>query len=411
MVAPPRASFREEVVFLLNQATELEHSLCCSYLFTSFSLKVRPEDGLSPELLEATRRWRNTFTAIAVEEMYHLCLVNDLLVGLGAAPNFDRPNFPHGCSYYMPEVHIELHPFSEETMRHFIAIEQPAGGALPFRKNALLATRVEGDADNEIGPDPHILASQGDVYDIVLEGIRSMAARLGEERVFIGPRPNAATERLLGGWRPMRDVASAEETLRRIVEEGEGGAADSPISHHFKFRTILDEYLTLKSQYPEFEPAHPVLDNPFTRTPVEASGPVQLLDDELAVRVSDLFNEVYSAMLHIFSRMFVLTEESDAEAQKLVAASMMLMSGAVASLGELLARLPAGPSHPGKTAGPSFVVGTMHALPYKEAAWFILRERFEELRDYTSQLGGSGGDASALVPVARALDRVARMFS
>ena len=30
---------REELIYLLSEASELEHGLCCSYLFTAFSLK------------------------------------------------------------------------------------------------------------------------------------------------------------------------------------------------------------------------------------------------------------------------------------------------------------------------------------------------------------------------------------
>ena len=403
-----RTSFREEVVFLLTQATELEHSLCCSYLFTAFTLKSKPEDGLSEELLEVTSRWRSTFTNIAIEEMFHLTLINDLIVALGAAPNFDRPNFPHGCSYYMPELHIELHAFSEETMRHFIAIEQPAGGTLPLRKNVHLDTAVIGDMENEIGPDPHVLQSQGDVYDIALEGIKAMAARLGEEKVFVGPKPNPAITRLTGGWEPMRDIGSTERSLQRIVEEGEGGSGDSADSHHFKFQSILDEYLVLKQKYPDFEPAFPVLDNPFVRTPPEMTGAVPLLDSELAVQVSDLFNEIYTLMLHVFARMFILTDETEAEAQKLVGVVMTLMRGAIAPLGDMLVRLPAGPSHPGRNAGPSFVVGTLHPLPYKDAAWFVLSERLEELRAYTEKLAGSVPEAAPLMPIAQTLARAIR---
>src|ERR671912_454015 len=89
-------SLREELIFLLTQATELEHSLCCSYLFTGFSLKSSVEDGLPPETVEVVKGWKGTFTHIAIEEMFHLTLINDLLVGIGSAPNFDRSNFPHG---------------------------------------------------------------------------------------------------------------------------------------------------------------------------------------------------------------------------------------------------------------------------------------------------------------------------
>ena len=89
----------------------------------------------------------------------------------------------------------------------------------------------------------------------------------------------------------------------------------------------------------------------------------------------------------------------------------MVMGKALAPLGELLVRLPAGEGHPNRTAGPSFVVGTLHPMPYKESAWYVLQERFGELRDHADQLAASGNEqASALLPVRQSLDRVVRML-
>jgi hypothetical protein len=412
-VVDNRLAYREELIFLLNQATELEHSLCCSYLFTAFSLKSSVDDGLPEDTVETVKGWKDSFIGIAIEEMFHLTMINDLLVAIGSAPNLDRSNFPHGCSYYMPELHIELHAFSEETMRHFIAIEQPAGSTLPLRQNAAMGVGVLGDMDNEIGPDPHILASQGDVYDIVLRGLKQLAERIGEENVFIGPPASPALERFLNrsGWEPVRSIAAVERTFARIVEEGEGGAADSDHSHYARFDAILKEYLALKEKHPSFEPAFPVLENPFGRTPPEASGPVNLMDDVLAVQISDLFNEVYTAMLHVLARYFVPSEESEQEVGKLMSLSMMVMR-VLDGLGEQLARLPAGPSQPGFNAGPSFVVGTLHPMPYKTAAWYVLKERFEELRDYTAELAAKAEDRAAdLAQAHKGLERVAAMLA
>ena len=38
---------REELLFLLGEAAELEHAVCCSYLFAAFSLRTDPADGLA----------------------------------------------------------------------------------------------------------------------------------------------------------------------------------------------------------------------------------------------------------------------------------------------------------------------------------------------------------------------------
>src|SRR5688572_4456703 len=116
---------REELIFLLNEAAELEHSLSCSYLFTAYTLKEKEDEGLSPAELAAVRRWRRDLDSVAVEEMFHLAVVTNLLTAVGAPPHFDRPNFPHGCSYYLPDYQIELRPFDDVSLDHFIAVEQP----------------------------------------------------------------------------------------------------------------------------------------------------------------------------------------------------------------------------------------------------------------------------------------------
>lgn len=406
-------SIREELIFLLNQATELEHSLSCSYLFTAFSLKTEADGGLPPETVAPVARWKRVFRDIAVEEMMHLAVINDLLIAVGAAPNFDRANFPHGCGYYMPDLQIELRPFSESLVRHFVAVEQPTGGTLPLVPNPDVHWRVEGDLDNEIGPDPYELASQGDIYGVILNGLREMVGRLGEDGVFIGPAPSQALRSFFeySGWEPIRDLASAERALERVVEQGEGGTGENADSHFNRFSGVLEEFLALRELHPGFEPALPALANPFARTPPEGSGPVNLFNDELAIQVSDLFNETYGAMLQLLARFFVTTTETDAEAGALGDASIEAMIGGLQPLGELLTRLPAGTSHPGLTAGPSFVVHTLHPLPHKEAAWHLLRERFGELRDYARRISGHHGGDPALEASAASMDRIVGLLT
>jgi len=408
-----RIARREELIFLLNEATELEHSLCCSYLFTAISLKSSTTDGLTEAQAAAASRWKQSLNKIAVDEMMHLAVVNDLLIAVGAAPNYDRPNFPHGCSYSMPNLNIELRPFTAATLQHFVAVEQPKGSAMPMHVNPNLHRPIEGDLDNEIGFNPYTLASQGDIYDFVLDGLRDMTARIGESNVFIGPPPSPALRTFLSrhGFEPIRDLATAERDLHIVVEQGEGGSADSLDSHFHRFAAILSEYEAMKLADPTFEPAFPVLENPFTRTPPEYSGPVNIFDDEYAIQVSDLFDAVYGAMLQILARFFVTTEETDAEGAALLRASVLIMRGGVLPLGELLVRLPAGPAHPPFNAGPSFVVKTVHPLPNKRAAWIVLRERVQELADYTRWLASTHGAEPRLLASAEGLTRVAQTLS
>src|SRR5690349_17086819 len=97
-----------------------------------------------------------------------------------------------------------------------------------------LGGTTSGSLDNALCPDPYSLSSQGEVYDLVLDGMRSISARIGEANLFIGPPPSAAVRKFLesNGWESIRDVATAERVLQKIVEQGEGGTGDGPDSHH-----------------------------------------------------------------------------------------------------------------------------------------------------------------------------------
>src|SRR5271165_5536850 len=57
--------------------------------------------------------------------MLHLALATNILTAIGAAPHFERPNFPILSRWYPPGVQIALVPFGERALRHFIYLERP----------------------------------------------------------------------------------------------------------------------------------------------------------------------------------------------------------------------------------------------------------------------------------------------
>jgi hypothetical protein len=85
---------REQLVYLLTQACELEQGVLCEYLFALYSLKQDPQDGLSSQQLAQVARWGGALSEVAVQEMLHLTLATNLLTAVGAAPHLHRPNFP-----------------------------------------------------------------------------------------------------------------------------------------------------------------------------------------------------------------------------------------------------------------------------------------------------------------------------
>src|SRR6202140_1213873 len=54
---PLRVESREELVYLLGEACELEHGLLCEYLYAQFSLKRRVDEGGTPAQLARIRAW------------------------------------------------------------------------------------------------------------------------------------------------------------------------------------------------------------------------------------------------------------------------------------------------------------------------------------------------------------------
>ena len=85
---------REQLLHLLAEASEIEHTLMCSYLYAAFSLKRRDEAGLTDEQGDAVERWRKAIMDVAVEEMGHLLLVANLTLALADARISLAPTFP-----------------------------------------------------------------------------------------------------------------------------------------------------------------------------------------------------------------------------------------------------------------------------------------------------------------------------
>jgi hypothetical protein len=62
---------REELVYLLGEACEIEHGLMCEYLYAQFSLKRGVEEGLTAEQLARVQLWEATLIDVIKQEMLH----------------------------------------------------------------------------------------------------------------------------------------------------------------------------------------------------------------------------------------------------------------------------------------------------------------------------------------------------
>jgi Ferritin-like len=116
---------REQLASALQEAAELEHALCCLYLFAAFSLKRGIDEGLSWEQLRRVQDWAGDLLLISRQEMAHLGLVSNLLAAIGKPAPFRRPNFPRKQHSYGELPALTLERFSVGTVKRLLDFEEP----------------------------------------------------------------------------------------------------------------------------------------------------------------------------------------------------------------------------------------------------------------------------------------------
>jgi Ferritin-like len=395
-VEPPlRVESREELVWLLTQACELEHGLMCEYLFAQFTLKRTPQEGLDAEQLARVAAWEAVIVEVTKQEMLHLALATNLLTAIGAAPHLHRPNFPILSRWYPPGVQIALVAFGERALRHFIYLERPEGMALDDADGFAAVGQAQPLTDgDQLLAVPEDYQTVGHLYRGIEQGLERLVERHGEGGVFIGPPEAQATTEVFE-WSELTavtDLASAAAAIELIVEQGEGARGDWRNAHFGKFVALLDDYLAARAADPGLAPARPVQPADVRRPPdVEAEA--LTITDPLTAQVADLFNAVYETTLQTLSRYFVHSGETDRQVTTLATVAKHLMNWVMRPLGSVLTTLPVGPDRPGVLTGPAFeiVQPSLYVLPHRQAAWRILAERLQALADRADRLSGTAG--------------------
>jgi len=392
---------REQLIYLLREAAELEHTILCEYLFAAFTMKQRVDEGLTAAQLEAVDRWRKTILTVAKQEMLHLTLVQNLLTAIGAAPHLSRPNLPTAAKHFPAGVQIALVPFGERALRHFLFLERPEGVALddPDAQTAVDRARPLM-ADDDIVPAPQSFATVGHLYRAIDVGFAWLTGTLGAEKLFIGPAPAQTSPEVMhwDGLVAVTDLDSAHEAIDVIVEQGEGATGDWREAHFGKFLEIYDEYLALRAADPTFEPARPVLAGHVR--PHRYGDAVPLIEDPRTRRVADLFNVVNEIVLLALTRFFAHTDETPEQLALLEKIGVGLMFAAIKPIGQLLTTLPFGPSAPDRTAGPTFELFYIggYLLPHRAAAWTIIAERLRQAAALARRIEAEGLVLKGVVP-------------
>ena len=370
---------REQLIHTLTEAAEIEHNLLCSYLYAVFSLKRAGEAGLTEAQGDAVERWRKTVLKIALEEMAHLACVNNLLIAIGGAPHFDRPNFPVAPGYHPADIVVRLTPFDEATLDHFIFLERPEGMEMDDGAGFEPSGGQREAAGDGVTPSAEDYATVGALYDSIAQGFRTLAEALGEA-VLIDPAGRSQMDSALvklPNIPRVTDLATALSAIEQIKEEGEGSTGGIVDSHFDRFQAIKTEWAELKAADPDFQPAWPAAYDPVMRRPLDENARVWITEPGSAAHL-DLANATYGAMLSLLAQAFSLSEPDEQRLFMRVSVELMEASAAVSAA---LARMPASDEHPGVNAGMTFAVPRSSAYrPLESRARLLFLERAEQLR-------------------------------
>jgi len=321
---------RDEVVFLLTAAAEIEHALMVQYLFAAYTVRVVDGDPHRAEL-EAVQ---DLLTQIAREEMGHLATVQNLLHLVGGPLNLNREHSPYASTIY--PFRFTLEPVTLGSLAKYVTAESPAVlpselsedelallaqirldaagansgqevrhvGPIFERLERLFSDGVEGLADGDIGLDT--VARQAKFEDW---GFEPRSADAGEPLIV---------ESFAGDVDLVRAAAAA---VHAIGAQGEGfdvGPAGSE-SHFERFFDIYRRVAALASA--GVVVTWPVAANPNTTSAalpgggdaveaaLEAHAGAGRITDSRARAWAQLFNLRYRLLLGQFSHFLRL--ESD----------------------------------------------------------------------------------------------------
>jgi len=384
------ASHRDQLVAMLCEAAEVEHCLMCTYLYGAFSLKQRTDEGLTEAELQAIRRWRATVIDIAIDEMLHLALVNNLLISLGAIPHYGRYNFPINPGVFPADVAVALAPFDSDMLDHFIYLERPRDSA--ERDGAIIskARYHRGVIEGRLMPFADDYDTVGELY----EGIAASFAALEEQHagaampLFIGPESAQLSESdfRLPGLQPVASAADVRHVVDLIVRQGEGSIEATAESHYARFRGIREEWRALHEARKEFVPYRAAARDPVMRPPVVPSPRVHVIANP-AAPLLDLGNAAYGLMLRLMT--FMPDESRCARAERPIAADqVLLLMRAVTAIGSRLTELPARPGENAAKAGLTFTLsrGPL-GFGSAQSARALLAERSRALAQRFRSLG------------------------
>jgi Ferritin-like len=251
----------EKAEILLQSAAEVEHALMVQYLYAAYSLKTVKDvtDPAQKAVLTETSptAWPQVLLGIAREEMGHLMTVQNLLLLLGLAPNFEREDFPPRKDLYPFALNLE--PLTRRSLAKYVVAEA-AMDAAGIDDIITLAKNSVGAPINRVGVLYGLLGlvftAAGDVdsgatgdapWDAIVRRLAVAAHQQAATEAWHLRDKDFRTDSLSHQADPedwqvahlrvhrVADRAAAVQAIRDIGEQGEGPTTADELSHFARF--------------------------------------------------------------------------------------------------------------------------------------------------------------------------------
>lgn len=389
---------RSDLIILLSQACELEHSLACSFFYSACSLKQSTDEGVTRHQLELANRWREELFDVARVKLLQFTQVWNLFTAVGCNPYHWRPNFPIPENYYPADLPIELLPFGTMALDRFLQSERSHQSRSPLGSRTHPSVNPSRDAPK--------YGSVAQIYSVMREIIESIP----EQDLLIGKQ-----ERQVGPFFPdftclvpvvdRSSACQAIDLLRGRVETGadprdrSSEQSESTLNRTRQYdvlRRLQEEFRAESDRAIQagerFELVRDVLANPVLAKSVDYRVPIitepnsdqeivgRLIQDHYTRDVALLFEQVYSVILGLLQYVFRKSSNDSFALQIFSETAMRMVSRVLKPLAQSLTLLPAGEIWSRQTAGPTF--GMSRYVPFHpspEIAMKSVQTRMKEL--------------------------------
>jgi rubrerythrin len=288
---------RDEAVFLLTAAAEVEHALMVQYLYAAYSVRVR-----GPNAAEL-QKVQDLLLQVAREEMGHLITVQNLLHLVGGPLNLGRDRAPYTSE--IDPFRFTLEPLTLDSLAKYVTAESPStlpDGMSPADKALVGQIALDAAAANGGNAIRHVgaiflrlSALFGDATDGLADTdfrTDTGAQQASRDDWGFAPLNPVDGSPLLVDSFPGTDVAAlrlaARAAIDEIAEQGEGfdlppAGPDATESHFERFLDIYKRVASLTGQV-----TWPVATNPNTSPqPHPAVTPVDPLGSAMERHAAD----------------------------------------------------------------------------------------------------------------------------